>query len=210
MRQRFVNLRAAALDCVLLGALTAWMILPLFRLGYVDRWISIESTYIGDARFLAEHWPRPRWQPLWHGGTRFDYFCPPLLRYAVALPVHFSATDWCWRRNGMISEQPGRRFDRLATRAGRGRCGGERPAVARDVSQLRASGKIRGQAAGTVRQSRGRLTVCRGGFRESEGWWTAQVKGFGRDTDPPDLRAYDTVVEEASPAQTGFGQAEGP
>jgi hypothetical protein len=77
-----------ALDCLLLALFTAWMILPLFSLRYMNRWISQESTYIGDARFLAEHWPHPRWQPSWYAGTRFDYLFPPLLRYATALPVH--------------------------------------------------------------------------------------------------------------------------
>ena len=60
------------------------MILPLFHLKYMDRWISMESTHIGDARFLAEHWPHPRWQPDWYGGARFDYFFPPVMRYASA------------------------------------------------------------------------------------------------------------------------------
>jgi hypothetical protein len=60
------------------------MILPLFNLKYTDRWVSMESTYIGDARFLAGHWPHPRWQPNWYGGARFDYFFPPVLRYATA------------------------------------------------------------------------------------------------------------------------------
>jgi hypothetical protein len=63
------------------------MILPLFRLDYMDRWISMESTYVGDVRFLAEHWPHPRWQPLWYGGTRFDYLFPPVMRYAPAALV---------------------------------------------------------------------------------------------------------------------------
>ena len=37
-----------------------------------------------DARFLAEHWPHPNWQPLWYCGTRFDYVYPPMLRYGTA------------------------------------------------------------------------------------------------------------------------------
>ena len=44
----------------------------------------MEGAYIGDARFLNEHWPHPRWQPLWYGGTRFDYIFPPLPRYTAA------------------------------------------------------------------------------------------------------------------------------
>src|SRR6185503_17173300 len=53
--------------------------------GYLDKWGSIESTFIGDARFLTEHWPHPQWQPLWYGGTRFDYVYPPALRYGTAI-----------------------------------------------------------------------------------------------------------------------------
>lgn len=60
------------------------LIWPLFKLKYLDSWGSIESTFIADARFLAEHWPHPRWQPLWYCGTRFDYIYPPALRYGTA------------------------------------------------------------------------------------------------------------------------------
>ena len=58
---------------------------PLFQVNYLDNWGSIESTFIADARFLKEHWPHPRWQPLWYGGTRFDYVYPPALRYGTAV-----------------------------------------------------------------------------------------------------------------------------
>jgi hypothetical protein len=88
LKNRFPSVRlVTTLDCLLLAAITAWMILPLFHLDYMDRWISMESTYIGDARFLAEHWPHPRWQPDWYGGARFDYFFPPVMRYATAMTV---------------------------------------------------------------------------------------------------------------------------
>jgi hypothetical protein len=80
----FLKRLALVLDCLLLAAITAWMIQPLFTLKYMDRWISMEATYIGDVRFLAEHWPHPRWQPGWYAGARFDYFFPPLIRYAGA------------------------------------------------------------------------------------------------------------------------------
>jgi hypothetical protein len=81
----FSSARAAVvLDSILFFLFTAWMIRPLFQLKYVDRWISIESTFISDARYLAEHWPHPWWQPLWYTGTRFDYIYPPLLRYGTA------------------------------------------------------------------------------------------------------------------------------
>ena len=55
---------AIALDCVLLMLLAAALIKPLFQAKYMDRWNSIESTFIADARFLKENWPHPRWQPL--------------------------------------------------------------------------------------------------------------------------------------------------
>jgi hypothetical protein len=75
------------LDCILLFALTAALIRPLFKAKYLDRWASIESTFVSDARYLAEHWPAPQWQPLWYGGTRFDYIYPPALRYGAAALV---------------------------------------------------------------------------------------------------------------------------
>ncbi len=65
--------------------LAAALIAPLFSAGYFNNWGSIESTFIADARFLAGHLPHPRWQPLWYGGTRFDYIYPPALRYGSAL-----------------------------------------------------------------------------------------------------------------------------
>ncbi len=73
-----------ALDCALILILAAALVWPLFQAGYLRNWGSIESTFIADARFLAEHWPHPRWQPLWYCGTRFDYIYPPALRYGAA------------------------------------------------------------------------------------------------------------------------------
>jgi hypothetical protein len=73
------------LDLLLLFLLTAVVIKPLFRAKYLNRWDSIESTFIADGRFLRDHWPHPQWQPLWYGGTRFDYIYPPVLRYGTAL-----------------------------------------------------------------------------------------------------------------------------
>ena len=61
------------LDTLLLFLLTALLIAPLLRAGYLDQWQSIESGFIADARFLMAHWPHPQWQPLWYTGTRFDY-----------------------------------------------------------------------------------------------------------------------------------------
>ncbi|MEK7407326.1 MAG: hypothetical protein AAB225_19805, partial [Acidobacteriota bacterium] len=71
-------------DSVLIFLLAALLIWPLFRLEYSTNWASIESTFIADARFLRDHWPHPNWQPLWYGGTRFDYIYPPALRYGTA------------------------------------------------------------------------------------------------------------------------------
>ena len=74
----------ALIDSLLIFVFAAALIFPLFRVKYLDHWESIESTFISDGRFLKEHWPHPQWQPLWYGGTRFDYIYPPALRYGVA------------------------------------------------------------------------------------------------------------------------------
>lgn len=76
--------RTILLDAFLVFALTAALIWPLFKIKYQNHWDSIESTFIADARFLKDHWPHPRWQPLWYCGTRFDYIYPPALRYGTA------------------------------------------------------------------------------------------------------------------------------
>lgn len=73
------------LDFFLILLFSAALIRPFFRAAYLDKWASIESTFIGDARFLMEHWPHAAWQPLWYAGTRFDYIYPPALRYGTAL-----------------------------------------------------------------------------------------------------------------------------
>ena len=73
------------LDCCLIFILAAALVKPYFKARYTDKWASIESTFISDARFLKDHWPHPRWQPLWYGGTRFDYVYPPALRYGTAV-----------------------------------------------------------------------------------------------------------------------------
>jgi hypothetical protein len=76
--------RSWAIDFLIIFLLTGALIKPLFKVKYLDKWASIESTFISDARFLAEHWPHPNWQPLWYCGTRFDYVYPPMLRYGTA------------------------------------------------------------------------------------------------------------------------------
>ncbi len=72
------------LDFLLVFLYAAMLVKPYFKAKYEDKWGSIESTFISDARFLAAHWPHPQWQPLWYGGTRFDYIYPPALRYGAA------------------------------------------------------------------------------------------------------------------------------
>jgi uncharacterized membrane protein len=72
--------KQAALVFVLASALV-W---PVYKIKYTVNWASIESTFIADGRFLKEHWPNPKWQPLWYCGTRFDYVYPPALRYGTA------------------------------------------------------------------------------------------------------------------------------
>lgn len=73
------------LDLLLIFLFTAVLIKPLFKAKYLDRWDSIESTFIADGRFLKDHSPHPQWQPLWYCGTRYDYLYPPALRYGTAL-----------------------------------------------------------------------------------------------------------------------------
>lgn len=73
------------LDLVLVFLFTAVLIKPLFKAKYLNRWESIESTFIADGRFLKDHGPHPQWQPLWYCGTRYDYLYPPVLRYGTAL-----------------------------------------------------------------------------------------------------------------------------
>ena len=77
--------RTILLDFFLVFLYAAILIRPYFKAKYEDKWASIESTFIADARFLIQHWPHPQWQPLWYAGTRFDYIYPPALRYGTAI-----------------------------------------------------------------------------------------------------------------------------
>lgn len=72
------------IDLVIIALLAAALIWPMFKTRYYENWLSIDSTFIADARFLAENWPHPGWNNLWYGGTRWDYIYPPALRYASA------------------------------------------------------------------------------------------------------------------------------
>src|ERR1017187_4545644 len=76
--------RQILVDFFLVFLYATILIRPYFKAKYEDKWGSIESTFISDSRFLAEHWPHPQWQPLWYAGTRFDYIYPPALRYGTA------------------------------------------------------------------------------------------------------------------------------
>ncbi len=77
--------RRPLIDSGFVFLLACLLILPLFKLEYLDNWGSIESTFISDARMLREHLLHPAWQPLWYCGTRFDYIYPPALRYGTGL-----------------------------------------------------------------------------------------------------------------------------
>jgi hypothetical protein len=85
LKPKLVHWGKILLDFFLLFLFAAVLIRPLFKAAYLDKWASIESSFIADARFLIEHWPHPQWQPLWYAGTRFDYIYPPALRYGTAL-----------------------------------------------------------------------------------------------------------------------------
>jgi hypothetical protein len=73
------------LDSISLAFLVGALVWPIFHLEYLNNWPSIESTFIADARMLADRLPHPGWQPLWYCGTRFDYIYPPALRYGTVL-----------------------------------------------------------------------------------------------------------------------------
>jgi hypothetical protein len=78
------RLSSPALQFALVLLVAMVLIWPLFKTKYLDNWTSIDATFIADARYLSENWPHPGWQPLWYGGTRFDYIYPPALRYGSA------------------------------------------------------------------------------------------------------------------------------
>jgi hypothetical protein len=77
--------RQLLLDCTLLLLIAAALIWPLFRIQYLDDWMSIEGSFIGDARYIRDHFPHPKWHALWYCGTRFDYIYPPMTRFGAAL-----------------------------------------------------------------------------------------------------------------------------
>jgi hypothetical protein len=73
------------LDGVAVFVLAAVLVLPVFRLDYLDNWGSIEGSFIAQGHMLAENWPHHLWQPLWYCGTRADYVYPPGVAYGVAI-----------------------------------------------------------------------------------------------------------------------------
>lgn len=76
--------RSWAIDLVLIFALTALLILPIFSLEYLNRWSSIESTFIADSLLFLDGVSLNGWNPYWYCGTRADYIYPPGLRLGVA------------------------------------------------------------------------------------------------------------------------------
>src|SRR4051794_577840 len=91
---RVTRLRSWIIDSVAIFILTSILIWPLFKMVYLDRYSSIESTFIADGRMLLANLPHRNWQPLWYCGTRADYVYPPGLRYGTAIltkALHTSA-----------------------------------------------------------------------------------------------------------------------
>ncbi len=77
--------RSTLFDMTILFLATAVLVFPLFRIEYFNDWMSIDGSFISDARFIREHWPHPSWHALWYCGTRFDYVYPPGTRYGAAI-----------------------------------------------------------------------------------------------------------------------------
>src|SRR3954447_7563324 len=82
---RVTRLRSWIIDSVAIFLLTSILIWPLYKMVYLDRYSSIESTFIADGRMLLKNLPHRNWQPLWYCGTRADYVYPPGLRYGTAI-----------------------------------------------------------------------------------------------------------------------------
>ena len=77
--------RSWFLDAALILLAGCVLVLPLFRLEYLNNWPSIEATFIADGRLLQANWPHHLWQPLWYTGTRANYVYPPGLSSCVAV-----------------------------------------------------------------------------------------------------------------------------
>src|SRR2546428_12225570 len=72
------------LAAVGLFAVQAWAIAPLFTGEFTQFRGSIESTFIANARFIADRFPDLSWYPYWYLGFPFELFYTPLLPALVA------------------------------------------------------------------------------------------------------------------------------
>jgi len=77
--------RQILLDCAVMCLLTAALIAPLFRVQYLADWKTTDGAIVTSARYIADHFPHPKWQALWYGGARFDYLNPPAAGFGTAL-----------------------------------------------------------------------------------------------------------------------------
>jgi hypothetical protein len=69
----------------MLFALQAWAVAPLFTGELTQFRGSIESTFIANARFIADGFPDLSWYPYWYLGFPFELFYTPILPALVAL-----------------------------------------------------------------------------------------------------------------------------
>lgn len=74
-----------AADTSVLFLFAVILIWPLFSANFLDKWSSIESSFIAEVRVLSQHWPIPKWDPFYYLGTRFDYVYAMGLRLGPAL-----------------------------------------------------------------------------------------------------------------------------
>jgi hypothetical protein len=82
---RSISSKSWWVDGAAIFVLAAVLVLPVFRLEYLDNWKSIEGAFVADGHALLENWPHHLWQPLWYNGTRADFVYPPGPRYGVAI-----------------------------------------------------------------------------------------------------------------------------
>ena len=68
-------------------ALNALIIGRWFNIEWLDRLPSIEGTFIGLARYIAENPSASAWFPYWYNGVPFENTYPPLLNYCTAAVV---------------------------------------------------------------------------------------------------------------------------
>lgn len=75
---------------LLVFALAALLILPIFRLEYFEHWGSAEGPQIAEVRFLRDHWPGPGWNPMFQSGMPDAAVSPPATRFVAALLSRFA------------------------------------------------------------------------------------------------------------------------